>query len=94
MSINNFTDAVGFSISGLQNIALDSINGNPILSTIIIAGQTAFLSYDSTTSTLTLFIPTSDGVVALGLLSATDWNTFNGKENGLTFTSPLRRVAM
>jgi hypothetical protein len=92
MSINNFTDAVGFSISGLQNIALDSINGNPILSTIIIAGQTAFLSYDSTTSTLTLFIPTSDGVVALGLLSATDWNTFNGKENGLTFTSPLTRV--
>jgi hypothetical protein len=91
MSINNFTDAVGFSISGLQNIALDSINGNPILSTIVIAGQTAFLSYDSTTSTLTLFIPTSDGVVALGLLSATDWNTFNNKENGLTFISPLRR---
>ena len=92
MSINNFTDAVGFSISGLQNIALDSINGNPILSTIVIAGQTAFLSYDSTTSTLTLFIPTSDGVVALGLLSATDWNTFNNKENGLTFISPLRRI--
>ena len=91
MSINNFTDAVGFSISGLQNIALDSINGNPILSTINIAGQTAFLSYDSTTSTLTLLIPTSNGVVSLGLLSATDWNTFNGKENGLTFTSPLRR---
>jgi hypothetical protein len=91
MSINNFTDAVGFSISGLQNIALDSINGNPILSTIIIAGQTAFLSWDNTTNTLTLFIPTSDGVVALGLLSATDWNTFNNKENGLTFISPLRR---
>jgi hypothetical protein len=54
MSINNFTDAVGFSISGLQNIQLDSINGNPILSTITIAGQTAFLSWDSTTSTLTL----------------------------------------
>jgi hypothetical protein len=91
MSINNFTDAVGFSISGLQNIALDSINGNPILSTIIIAGQTAFLSYDSTTSTLTLLIPTSNGVVSLGLLSATDWNTFNNKESGLTFTSPLTR---
>ena len=91
MSITNFTDPVGFSISGLQNIALDSINGNPILSTINIAGQTAFLSWDNTTNTLTLFIPTSDGVVSLGLLSSTDWNTFNNKENGLTFSTPLTR---
>ncbi len=27
-----------------------------------------------------------------GLLSSTDWNTFNGKENPLTFNSPLTRV--
>jgi hypothetical protein len=91
MSINNFTEVQGFSISGLQNITADTINGNTVLTTITIAGQTAFLSYDSTTSTLTLLIPTSDGVVSVGLLSATDWNTFNGKESPLTFTSPLTR---
>jgi hypothetical protein len=92
MSLSNFTDAVGFSISGLQNISLDSINGNPILSTINISGQVGFLSYDSTTTTLTLLIPTQNGIIALGLLSSTDWNTFNNKENALTFISPLRRV--
>jgi hypothetical protein len=91
MSINNLTEVQGFSISGLQNITADTINGNTVLTTITIAGQTAFLSYDSTTSTLTLLIPTSNGVVSVGLLSATDWNTFNNKENTLTFTSPLTR---
>ena len=91
MSINNFTEVQGFSISGLQNITADTINGNTVLTAITIAGQTAFLSYDSTTSTLTLLIPTSNGVVSVGLLSATDWITFNGKESPLTFTSPLTR---
>jgi hypothetical protein len=91
MSITNTTEVQGFSISGLQNISANTINGNTILSSITIAGQTAFLSYDSTTSTLTLLIPTSNGVVSVGLLSATDWNTFNSKESPLTFTSPLTR---
>ncbi|MCJ7721627.1 tail fiber domain-containing protein [Candidatus Bathyarchaeota archaeon] len=90
-SINNFFDVVPFSISGLQDLAVDTINGNSVFTTINIAGQTAYLSWDSTTSTLTLLIPTANGVVA-GLLSATDWTTFNGKENLLTFTSPLTRV--
>ena len=90
-SINNLFDTVPFSISGLQDLAVDTINGSTVLATINIAGQTAYLSWDSTTSTLTLLIPTANGVVA-GLLSATDWNTFNGKENLLTFSSPLTRV--
>ena len=90
-SINNFLDVVPFSISGLQDLAVDTINGNTILATINVAGQTAYLSWDSTTSTLTLLIPTANGVV-LGLLSATDWTTFNNKETTLTFSSPLTRV--
>jgi hypothetical protein len=90
MSINNFTDAVGFSINGLQNIALDTINGNPILSTITIAGQTSYLSYDSTTSTLTIIISTSSALIT-GLLTSTDWAKFNNKEEPLTFSTPLAR---
>ena len=91
MSINNFLDVVPFSISGLQNLSVDSINGNPILSTITIAGQTAYLSYDSTTSTLTLIIPTATALIT-GLLSSTDFNNFNNKENTLNFISPIRRI--
>ena len=91
MSINNFTDPVGFSIAGLQNLFVDTINGNPILSTIIIGGQTIYLSYDSNTSTLTLLIPNSNGSTS-GLLTAFDWNRFDSKENQLFFNSPLTRV--
>ena len=91
MSINNFTDVNSFSISGLQNIFADTINGNQILSTINIAGQVFYLSWDSTTNTLTLLIPNATSLIT-GLLTSTDWNTFNGKENTLTFTSPLRRI--
>ena len=91
MSINNFLDIVPFSVSGLQDANLTSINGNPILASITIAGQIAYLSWNSTTSTLTLLIPNATGSIT-GLLTSTDWNTFNGKENTLTFTSPLTRV--
>ena len=90
-SINNFFDTVPFSISGLQNLDVDTINGNTILSTINIAGQTAYLSWDSTTNTLTLLIPNADASTT-GVITFTDWNTFNNKEGPLTFTSPLTRV--
>jgi hypothetical protein len=90
-SINNFFDTVPFSISGIQNLAVDTINGNTVLTTINIAGQVAYLSWDSTTNTLTLSIPNSNGSTT-GLLTSTDWNTFNNKENLLTFVSPLTRV--
>ena len=91
MSINNFTDVNSFSISGLQNLSVDTINGNQILSTINIAGQVFYLSWDSTTNTLTLLIPNADASTT-GVITFTDWNTFNNKEGPLTFTSPLTRV--
>ena len=91
MSINNFLDTVPFSISGLQDLSIDTINGNQVLSTINIAGQTIYLSWDPNTSTLTLLIPNATSGIT-GLLTSTDWNTFNNKENTLTFTSPLTRV--
>ena len=90
-SINNFFDTVPFSISGIQNLAVDTINGNTVLTTINIAGQIAYLSWDSTTNTLTLSIPNATSGIT-GLLTSTDWNTFNNKENLLTFVSPLTRV--
>ena len=92
MSINNITDTVPFSISGVQNINVNTINGGGFITTINIAGQTAFLNWNPTTETLTLIIPTAGSTVPLGLLTDTDWNAFNSKENGLTFNSPLNRV--
>ena len=91
MSINNFLDAVPFSISGLQNLSVDTINGGGFITAINIAGQVAYLSWNSTTETLTLLIPNATSGIT-GLLTSTDWNTFNNKENTLTFTSPLRRI--
>jgi secreted trypsin-like serine protease len=90
MSVNNFLDAVPFSVSGLQNLQVNTINGGGFITTINIAGQIAFLSWNSTTETLTIFIPNASSSIT-GLLTSTDWNTFNNKENGLTFTSPLTR---
>jgi hypothetical protein len=90
MSVNNFLDAVPFSVSGLQNLQVNTINGGGFITTINIAGQIAFLSWNSTTETLTLFIPNASGVVT-GLLTSTDWNTFNNKESPLTFSTPLTR---
>ena len=91
MSVNNFLDAVPFSVSGLQNLQVNTINGGGFITNINIAGQIAFLSWNSTTETLTLLIPNASSSIT-GLLTSTDWNTFNGKENTLTFSSPLTRV--
>lgn len=91
MSVNQFLDAVPFSVSGLQNLQVNSINGGGFITAINIAGQIAYLSWNSTTETLTLLIPNANGSTT-GLLTSTDWNTFNNKENLLTFSSPLTRV--
>ena len=91
MSVNQFLDAVPFSVSGLQNLQVSTINGGGFITTINIAGQIAFLSWNSTTETLTLLIPNANGSIT-GLLTSTDWNIFNNKENLLTFASPLTRV--
>ncbi len=90
MSLTGNLNASPYSLTGINNFN-GTINGLIPVSVINIAGQTAFLSWDSTTSTLTLLIPSAD-VSTTGLLTSTDWNTFNNKENTLTFTSPLRRI--
>jgi hypothetical protein len=82
MSVNNFLDAVPFSVSGLQNLQVNTINGGGFITTINIAGQTAFLSYDSTTSNIHAHNTNATALIT-GLLTSIDWNTFNGKENTL-----------
>jgi hypothetical protein len=90
MSLTGTLNISPYSLTGINNFD-GTVNGLVPVSVINIAGQVGFLSWNTSTSTLTLFIPTSNGIVALGLLSSTDWNTFNGKENTLSFTSPLMR---
>lgn len=46
----------------------------------------------STTPAITLNVPTAS-TLNRGVLSSTDWSTFNGKENVLTFNTPLSRSA-
>jgi hypothetical protein len=45
----------------------------------------------TTTPVITLNVPTASSTNR-GALSSTDWSTFNGKENSLTFSSPLSRA--
>lgn len=45
--------------------------------------------FSSSGSTHTLNIPTQNGSEVLGLISSTDWNTFNNKQGALTFVYPL-----
>ena len=47
------------------------------------------LAYNSSTGVFSLPVATTS---ANGYLSSTDWTTFNGKENVLTFSSPLVRT--
>lgn len=46
----------------------------------------------TTTPVITLNVPTASATNR-GALSSTDWTTFNGKQNTLTFTSPLVNTA-
>ena len=48
--------------------------------------------FSSSVSTHTLNIPQAKSTNPFGLLSATDWSTFNSKENALTFLYPLTRL--
>jgi len=85
-----------YSTNGLTNISNYTTTGlGSSVGTITIAGQTIYLSASPNIGgniTLTLNIPNASSSVT-GLLTSTDWNTFNGKENVLTFSSPLSRIA-
>jgi hypothetical protein len=91
IGINNFYP---YSLTGLQNIT-GTVNGFTPIVSITIAGQTFYLTASTPdingNVVLTLNIATAT-TSTTGLLTSTDWNTFNSKENGLTFNSPLTRV--
>ena len=83
-----------YSLTGLNNIG--GIAGNIFCNKISIVGtQTSYLSSSTIDVTgninLDLHIPTADASNN-GLLSSADWTTFNSKEEGLTFQSPLLRT--
>jgi hypothetical protein len=94
MSLIGLTSLYPYSLTGIQDIT-GTVNGSTPIVSITIAGQTFYLSASSPdvngNVVLTLNIITAS-TGNTGLLSSTDWNTFNGKENVLTFTSPLRRI--
>jgi hypothetical protein len=93
MSLVGLTSLYPYSLTGIQDIT-GTVNGSTPIVSITIAGQTFYLSASSPdvngNVVLTLNIITAS-TGNTGLLSSTDWNTFNGKENVLTFTSPLTR---
>lgn len=73
-----------YSTNGLSNITNYTTTGlGSSVGTITIAGQTIYLSASPNIGgniTLTLNIPNASSSVS-GLLTNTDWNTFNNKEN-------------
>jgi hypothetical protein len=90
IGINNFYP---YSLTGLQNIT-GTVNGFTPIVSITIAGQTFYLTASTPdvngNVVLTLNIATAT-TSTTGLLTDTDWNTFNSKENVLTFNSPITR---
>lgn len=68
------------------NAKVTSVNGAGPVVTLTAVNSGASLNWNGTE----LRIPTATGAIT-GLLSSTDWTTFNGKENVLTFSNGLTR---
>ena len=80
---------------------LDELHLNTDLADAYIASATNWnTAYSLRISSATLPLSITSNVISIsqattstnGYLSSTDWNTFNGKENALTFSYPLSRV--
>jgi len=70
---------------------ITSLNGLTALSQTFATGTSGTdFNISSATSTHTFNLP-SASATNRGLLTSADWSTFNGKENVLTFSSPLSR---
>lgn len=70
---------------------LDTLNGLFAATQTFATGTTGTdFNISSATSTHTFNIPSSSASNR-GLLTSTDWTTFNGKESALTFNAPLSR---
>lgn len=91
MSLTENTFIVPFSLTGISNFN-GSVNGGGVVSNITILGQTQYLTSSLVDGNgnidLDLHIPTATGSTT-GLLSSTDWNTFNNKQATITATSPI-----
>lgn len=82
-----------FSLLDLSGGYLTSINSQtgPAITLATATTGTNF-TISASSNTITFAIPNSSST-ARGLLTNTDWNTFNGKESVLTFNAPLSRTA-
>ncbi len=80
-----------FSLLDLSGGYITSINSQTG-PTITLATATTGTNFtiSASANTITFAIPNASST-ARGLLTNTDWNTFNGKESTLTFVSPLSR---
>jgi len=94
MSLIGINSVYPYSLTGIQDIT-GTVNGSTPIVSISIAGQTFYLAVSPPDSNgnvvLTLNIATAS-TSTTGLLTDGDWNVFNGKENVLTFSSPLTRL--
>jgi len=91
MSITGNLNVFPFSLTGLQNID-GTINGETPINDITIAGQTTYLSASAVdvNGDVVLDLHIQDAsATATGLLTFTDWNTFNNKQNTITASAPL-----
>ena len=73
--------------------AVTSLNGlTGATQTFATTSTNGGFGFSSSATTHTLNIPTASAS-SLGLLTATDWSTFNSKQSALTFTYPLQNSA-
>ena len=82
-----------YSLLDLSGGYLTSINSQtgPAITLATATTGTNF-TISASGNTVTFAIPNASST-ARGLLTNTDWNTFNGKESTLTFNAPLSRTA-
>jgi len=91
MSITGNLNVFPFSLTGLQNIN-GTINGSIPCDSITIAGQTTFLSASAVdvNGDVVLDLHIQDAsATATGLLTSTNFNIFNNKQDTITASAPL-----
>jgi hypothetical protein len=86
VSVNGFTGAVSLTTDDIPEGA--NLYYTDALARDAISG-TAPVDYDSATGVISM---AAADTTTDGYLSSTDWNTFNAKENPLTFSGPLGRI--
>jgi hypothetical protein len=86
------TDGTSASWVTISGAGISSLNGLAGATQTFATGTSGTdFAISSVGTTHTFNIPDASGS-ARGLLTSTDWSTFNGKENSLTFSGPLSRT--